>query len=595
MTSSSFTVAVQGCSHGELDSIYEALESYRGQKLNANNTQKSATIDVLLCCGDVQTLRNTADYHALAVPQKYKALGDFHAYYSGEKVAPILTVMIGGNHESSNYLQELYYGGWVAPNIYYLGAAGVVNLCKHSSNSTSISMLRIAGLSGIYKSHDYKLGRFEAPPYSPSDLRSVYHTREMEVERLRALAFPTVSAGEQVQSTDSGLNRKLQAIDIMLSHDWPRGIEQHGNLPQLLQRKPFFKEEIQSNSLGSPANESLLHSLKPRHWFAAHLHVKFEAVVRHDGHKDSNNATMKKKSSAMPESTESTVFVGLESNEGICSDSAETNIESLTDQMTRFLSLDKCLPKRRHLQILHVEPSSSRVGSGVAISSEEESNKAWLEYDPTWLAIHRRTEGWSQSNRNKVNIPHDYFEQNPIARDEVQDVLTKLQTAASKQDTCNPLAIPLNFFCTVRAHDPRSMKLTYSPPLPMVGNPQTDQFLEMMGMNHKFTVPFYQNTIGNKLESTAALAMPGQCVADNNEIDLDLDSHDVPGGRMECFNNERNTIEDDRRLKSITLENTRLSNAEEINLDDIESEHEDADAGDSICYVPCSATKKARV
>jgi len=73
MTSSSFTVAVQGCSHGELDSIYEALESYRDQKLNANNTQKSATIDVLLCCGDVQTLRNTGDYHALAVPQKYKA------------------------------------------------------------------------------------------------------------------------------------------------------------------------------------------------------------------------------------------------------------------------------------------------------------------------------------------------------------------------------------------------------------------------------------------------------------------------------------------------------------------------------------------
>jgi hypothetical protein len=402
-----------------------------------------------------------------------------------------------------------------------------------------------------------------------------------------------VSAGEQLKSTDPGLDRNLQQIDIMLSHDWPRGIEQHGNLHQLLQRKPFFKEEIQSNSLGSPANESLLHSLKPRHWFAAHLHVKFEAVVRHDGNEVSNDATMKKKSSAMLESNESTVFVGLESNEGICSDSAETNIESLTDQMTRFLSLDKCLPKRRHLQILHVEPSSSRVASGGALSSEEESNKAWLEYDPTWLAIHRRTEGWSQRNRNKVNIPRDYFEQNPIARDEVQDVLTKLQTTASKHDVCNPLAIPLNFFQTVRAHDPRSMQQTYSPPLPMVGNPQTDQFLEMMGMNHKFTVPFCQNTIGNKSESTATLATPRNSVDDNNEIDLDLDSHNAPGGRKECFNNDRNATEDDRRHTSKTLENTRLSNPEEINLDDIESE--DEDAGDSICYAPCSATKKARV
>lgn len=33
----------------------------------------------------------------------------------------MLTVFIGGNHEASNHLQELPYGGWVAPNIYYLG------------------------------------------------------------------------------------------------------------------------------------------------------------------------------------------------------------------------------------------------------------------------------------------------------------------------------------------------------------------------------------------------------------------------------------------------------------------------------------------
>ena len=116
-----------------------------------------------------------------------------------------------------------------------------------------------------------------------------------------------------------------------------------------------------------------------------------------------------------------------------------------------------------------------------------------------------------------------------------------------------------------------------------------------MGMNHKFTVPFCQNTIGNTSESAAPLATHGHCVDDNNEIDLDLDSHDAPGGRTECFNNERNITEDDRRLTSKTLENTRLSNPEEINLDDIENEDEDVDAGDSICYAPCSATKRARV
>lgn len=62
-------------------------------------------------------------------------------YYSGEKEAPILTLFIGGNHEASNFLQELPYGGWVAPNIFYMGYVGVVKVGK----------LRIAGLSGIYK------------------------------------------------------------------------------------------------------------------------------------------------------------------------------------------------------------------------------------------------------------------------------------------------------------------------------------------------------------------------------------------------------------------------------------------------------------
>lgn len=37
-------------------------------------------------------------------------------------------------------LQELPYGGWVAPKIYYMGLSGVVN----------VGGVRIAGLSGIF-------------------------------------------------------------------------------------------------------------------------------------------------------------------------------------------------------------------------------------------------------------------------------------------------------------------------------------------------------------------------------------------------------------------------------------------------------------
>ena len=31
-----------------------------------------------------------------------------YRYYTGQKIAPILTIVIGGNHEASNYMWELY-------------------------------------------------------------------------------------------------------------------------------------------------------------------------------------------------------------------------------------------------------------------------------------------------------------------------------------------------------------------------------------------------------------------------------------------------------------------------------------------------------
>ena len=45
--------------------------------------------------------------HNLACPDKYLEMNDFHKYYSGELIAPYLTIFIGGNHEASNYLREL--------------------------------------------------------------------------------------------------------------------------------------------------------------------------------------------------------------------------------------------------------------------------------------------------------------------------------------------------------------------------------------------------------------------------------------------------------------------------------------------------------
>jgi hypothetical protein len=141
-SANSVSIAVEGCCHGELDRIYERLADHE------KNTGRK--IDLLICCGDFQSIRNAGDFLSSSIPPKYRRLGTFPNYYAGEKKAPILTIFIGGNHEASQPLRELYLGGWVAPNIYYLGAAGVVRY----------GGLRIGGISGIYKSHDYEMGQY---------------------------------------------------------------------------------------------------------------------------------------------------------------------------------------------------------------------------------------------------------------------------------------------------------------------------------------------------------------------------------------------------------------------------------------------------
>ena len=108
------------------------------------NLYPSHLISLLL----VPIHRNASDLHSVNVPQKYRKLQNFHEYVSGIKYAPVLTIFIGGNHEASNVLQSLYYGGWVAPNIYFLGYAGVVQF----------GGLRIGGLSGIYNQGHYRVG-----------------------------------------------------------------------------------------------------------------------------------------------------------------------------------------------------------------------------------------------------------------------------------------------------------------------------------------------------------------------------------------------------------------------------------------------------
>uniref|UniRef100_A0A1I7TD38 DBR1 domain-containing protein n=1 Tax=Caenorhabditis tropicalis TaxID=1561998 RepID=A0A1I7TD38_9PELO len=245
-------IAVVGCSHGEMDAIYETMAKIE--------EKKNYKFDLLICCGDYQAVRNYGDLPHMSIPAKYSSLQTFYKYYSGEKVAPVLTIFIGGNHEASGYLCELPNGGWVAPKIYYMGFA----------NCIQFAGLRIAGLSGIYSYFDFDFAHFERPSFSGKDVKTVYHVRNVDMFRLRQLK----PANEDKSSNP---------IDIMLSHDWPTGIPDYGDKQWLFRMKDQFEADHENGKLGNPAGMKLIYECRPRYYLAAHLHIAFAALFPHKG------------------------------------------------------------------------------------------------------------------------------------------------------------------------------------------------------------------------------------------------------------------------------------------------------------------------
>ncbi|XP_046492436.1 lariat debranching enzyme isoform X1 [Neodiprion pinetum] len=371
-------IAVEGCAHGELEIIYDTilqLEKIDGKK-----------IDLLICCGDFQSTRNLNDLHCMAVPDKYKDMCTFYKYYSGEKIAPILTIFIGGNHEASNYLQELPYGGWVATNIYYLGYAGVIN----------VAGIRIAGISGIYKSHNWMQGHYEKPPYTDKTLRSVYHTRNLEIFRIKQIS---------------------SHIDIFLSHDWPSGITKYGNEAVLLRNKPYFREDIANDALGSQPFMDLLQHHYPSFWFAAHLHCKFAAIVPEENGK----------------------------------------------RITKFLALDKCLPKRKFLQVLEID--------------HNDSLPLKISYDLEWLTILFLTNHLLSVKHGLHYMPGPAGNGRWIytpSNEEKENILKKFN---------HDLEVPDNFKCTVPPYRPESPDTWTKKSVKLQINPQTTEFCNLLGID----------------------------------------------------------------------------------------------------------------
>jgi len=615
--SSCVRIAVEGCSHGELDTIYDRLMDHERTSGNP--------VDLLICCGDFQSLRNPSDFNSTSIPPKYQQLGGFSKYYSGEKVAPVLTLFIGGNHEASQALRELYYGGWVAPNIYYLGACGVVNYRG----------LRIGGISGIWKSWDYTMGHYETMPLDRRSVKSIYGVRNVDVERAKLLGKPSVNKNneDEVESTTASEASK-QPMDVFVSHDWPLGIEQHGNLRYLLRKKPYFREEIERNDLGSPPNREILDVLKPKYWFSAHLHVGFHATVVHN--KTKNNvditASQNEKSTMSPTSSllmpsqassngkitsqKSPVFdetsasdtgeqTTITTSQTITSKGDESTtmdpVQELTEKITKFLALDKCGARRKFLSILNLQLHSEETNTDSDKNTKKEHH---LEYDPEWLAILKNTHHWHQTERRQVEIPDPPDEGTSDYRD-VAWVTQRFQEHATanaeKESLASIFEIPRTFVPTVPFHIDECYRGNRRlHPLPTMGNPQTDRLLDILQLDHSLTIPYNPeltpNVISEMLQGKTMTPKPmGISVDDENEIDIDSDSDDANGieaaKKVEAQDENEIDIDididsdgdGDNDIKSPTIENNNQDD-NEIDIDD-ESDEESMNA----------VTKKARI
>ncbi|KAI4207672.1 MAG: hypothetical protein LQ348_000520 [Seirophora lacunosa] len=498
-------IAIEGCGHGTLHAIYASIT-------NTCQVQGWDGVDLLIIGGDFQAVRNSYDLNAMSIPAKYRAIGDFHEYYSGARVAPYLTLFVGGNHEASNHLWELYYGGWVAPNIYYMGAANVVNF----------GSLRIAGLSGIWAGYDYKKAHHERLPYGPNDVKSIYHVRELDIRKL--------------------LQVRTQ-VDVGISHDWPRKIEWQGDYTQLFRFKPHFKSDAQSGRLGSLAAMYVMNRLRPRWWFAAHLHCKYSAIVEFNRVADSTPVTnstgapypsdgaknVQNKNeidlgnytenplldggasgpqakiqnndeidldmeddvpavSELPSQNHgSTVAQASENSNDVPSELREqlpasfarpvptsappvSHPEAITNETTHFLALDKCLPGRRFLQILDVDPASQATE---ACANPQQR----LSYDKEWLAI---TRAFRHISPLTSPVPYDQGELHYRPLIDAEEAWVEEHLVKTGR-----MVIPENFEITAPVYDPEVGLHPKEHPREYT-NPQTVAVCAMLEMDNFF-------------------------------------------------------------------------------------------------------------
>jgi lariat debranching enzyme len=297
----------------------------------------------------------------------------------------------------------------------------------------------------------------------------------------------------------------------MLTYDWPSQIyEIPGSIDYLLKKKPSLKDEIKKNSLGSPMYKLLLKRLRPKYWFSSHLDLRFQTIYVHQ--ETDNNLNNLDRSTFK-----------------------ETN-EKLDDkkkpEITHFLALDKCMPKRKYLEILNVK--------------SDHYDLSGLEYDLEWLSILKATDEYVSIQEHPFKLlPQPYLKVN-YDFDEYKDKIKKVFKDNFKIPKIFSVNLPFNQ--AGEDLDP-DRKINYV-------NEQTSRFCKLL----EITDPLQR--IVNRLEGK---------VENPDKIDID-DCEDLDWIETNSTKNNVNQGYDDENTNMLAIECQTIK--QERALDLIENDYE---------------------
>ncbi|KAL6935198.1 uncharacterized protein HGUI_03075 [Hanseniaspora guilliermondii] len=233
--------------------------------------------ELLLLLGDLQLLSKKQDLSSCSIPYKYTYGGDVDKITDFKKIMTddsnkltqdlhqIGLVLGIGGNHENMGLLELLPFGGFILPNFYY--MGFCNVIKYKG-------LKICGISGIVNGLNFLKERefgfsqekgLEQTQWWRLNKVSSYHVRFFDVLPL--------------------LLYEENDIDFVMTHDWPQNVF-HNEDPhiesQLLKIKPFFRDDINSGKLGSTIYDKIMDTLRPEIWFSAHLHINYETSIEYE-------------------------------------------------------------------------------------------------------------------------------------------------------------------------------------------------------------------------------------------------------------------------------------------------------------------------